>query len=778
MPNAPKPTKLQTIRLIGGICAVISILAIGTSVLAEMFSQPDTPATDSAVYVTLLCVFVGSVALSLGCGIVISRRGVDVRLWYFGLERLALVQRIFDFDGRDATPTAAPTPLEPAPPAAKTSHESGSRSIMANRGWSPEVGDRRRAYPPKHAPLWNNVVTISGMFLAVVALILVTTFGLFSIVSPRNNPYVDVAGYLVLPGALVCGLFLMPVGVLFKSWRIRRRDPTQRLAFQIPRIDLSDPMQRRVVKVVVAATFVMLPVIGVSSYHGYHYTDSTDFCAKACHAVMAPQATAYAHSAHARVACAECHVGSGASWFIKSKLSGTRQILAILNDSYSRPIPPAITSLRPSRDTCEQCHWPEKFFGAQLKVIEHYLPDEENSRRQVRMLIKTGGGASPTGRAEGIHKHMTLEGQIEYIATDERLQTIPWVKWTTITGQELIYRSDGRPSSDPKPEGETRRLDCMDCHNRPAHKFCPPQESVDRHLAAGRIETTLPFIKREAVNALIQEYDSVETAEARIGTAIEEFYRKHYPDIAETRRASIHQAVDVVREIYRRSFFPDMKVDWRTYPDNIGHLISPGCFRCHAGDHVNQHGESISHGCDICHDFLTPVDGETGTASFSQGEFVHSYDLAGPHADLQCHLCHTGGRSPVPDCAGCHSQVAAFLGGSLAGFEGMNLPADAMVGVVTCDACHDLEQPQTLESIDAACMDCHEDEEERFEGMLASWSTEVERLIQSAEAHTDAAGRQRLQALRRAGPLHNIEATRLIVRSLMGEEGRKGTPGP
>ena len=618
---------------------------------------------------------------------------------------------------------------------------------------------------PTHTPLWNNLITMGGMFLAVTALLGLLTFALFHMAAPVTNPYVDIVGYLLMPSILVLGLIIIPLGILFKSWRLHRLDPAQKLAFRFPRIDLNDPAQRKAAKIVVGGTFILLPAVGVSSYHGYHYTDSASFCSKACHAAMEPQATAYEHSAHARVPCAECHIGTGASWFVKSKLSGTRQVLAMWRDTFPRPIPPAITELRPARETCEECHWPRKFFGAQLREIVHFSSDETNTRREIDMLRKTGGGDETTGRAEGIHLHMALEGRIEYIATDDKLQVIPWVKLTDKAGNELIYRSDGRPSSDPKPEGQVRQLDCMDCHNRPAHRFRSPQEAVDVYLDLGKIDTTLPYIKREAAKVLVREYPDLETGKSQIGVALTEFYRSNYPEVWKTRKASVNGAIDIVREIYVNNFFPKMNVDWRTYPDNIGHKISPGCFRCHEGRHVDQYGDTISHECSICHTFLNPVTSEGGTEYVERGEFIHSVKLEGSHAKLRCDRCHTGGLALDPTCSGCHTAQADFLAGGLAAFEGFGIDPDPMADL-DCTDCHDLSAPTNVETIAGTCAACHDEE---YEGMLLSWRQEVDRLLADAEAKADANGRRLLDMLRRAGPLHNVEATRTIIPMLAKE---------
>ena len=658
---------------------------------------------------------------------------------------------------------------EPLTDSERMAAENESIAATLERASGKADADRRAPYRPTHAPLWNNVITLMGLFTCAVAVLLLLTFALFSAVTPTTNPYVDILGYLVLPGVLVGGIGLVPFGIFFKSWRLHRKDPSQHLAFRFPRIDLNDPMQRRVAKVFGGGSFIMLPIIGVSSYHGYHYTDSSEFCGKVCHTVMEPQATTYENSPHARVACAECHIGSGAGWFVKSKLSGTRQVLAVWRDTFSRPIPPAIHHLRPAKETCEHCHWPKKFFGAQLREIVHFSEDESNTRRNIDMLLNTGGGDEVTGRAEGIHLHMALEGRIEYVATDDLLQVIPWVRYTDAAGNEWIYRSDGRPNSDPKPEGQIRQLDCMDCHNRPAHNFRSPQHAIDIFLNVGRIDTTLPFIKREAVKILVEDYPDKETAERRIGEHLTTFYQTEYPAVWETDKASVKQAVDMVRQIYGRNFFPAMNVNWKTYPDNIGHMESPGCFRCHEGRHVNQKGEKISHDCALCHTFLNPVkqDGKSGV--IREGEFIHPYELQGSHSTLRCNKCHSGGTTPTPTCTGCHADQTALRGGVLAPFASYELPPDPMFDAVDCESCHDLSESTSLEAVNAMCMDCHDDDEERFGGMLTGWKQEADRLIAEAEPNLDVQGREHLERLRKAGPLHNMEATRIIIRRLLEE---------
>lgn len=513
-------------------------------------------------------------------------------------------------------------------------------------------GDGESRDQRQSVSLLNNWVSIVGLFFVGIAVLLLATFGLFTVVSAPANPYVDIIGFLILPGILALGLAIVPIGLVLKHWRLRRHAATHVGTLRLPQLDLNNRRTRGAVLIFLCiSVFVVLPALAVSSYTGFHYTESTAFCGQLCHAVMEPQATAHATSPHARVSCAECHIGEGADWFVKSKLSGTRQVLAVWLDSYPRPIPPAITALRPARETCEQCHWPARFHGVQFKQIVHYSPDESNTRRTVKMLLKTGGGDETIGRVEGIHMHMVLSARVEYVALDPALQEIPWVKYINSVGDETVYRSDGKSISAPRPEGVIRQVDCMDCHNRGAHHFRSPQQAVDLYLDVGRIDATLPFIKREAVAALTRPYADLSTAEKAVDRALTDFYRDQYPDVWTMGEAAVTQAAEAVRAIYWRNFYPEMKVDWTSYPENVGHLNSPGCFRCHDGKHVNARGEPISSSCNVCHTFLSPVAGQTNT--MVEGEFRHSMALV-LHGELRCSQCHTGGALPL--CRECHGK--------------------------------------------------------------------------------------------------------------------------
>ena len=192
-----------------------------------------------------------------------------------------------------------------------------------------------------------------------------------------SNPYVGILTFLVAPMFLVAGFVIF----LFGAWRWRRRlakanGSAPSLSINV---DLSRAHDRRKLAFFVPASVGFLLLTAMGSYHTYHFTESVEFCGESCHTVMAPELTSYRHSPHARVACAECHIGKGAEWYVRSKLSGTYQVYATLAHKYPTPIPTPVKNLRPAQETCEQCHWPKKFVGNLDRTLSYYLPDESNS---------------------------------------------------------------------------------------------------------------------------------------------------------------------------------------------------------------------------------------------------------------------------------------------------------------------------------------------------------------------------------------------------------------
>jgi len=435
------------------------------------------------------------------------------------------------------------------------------------------------------------LTTISASVFLIV--FLADLFGL------HTNPYLGILFFLVLPGVFLFGLALIPLG----AWLERRRRARGRPASQIhwPRIDLNDPVHRRAAVITFALTMANIVIVSLAAYRGIEYMDSVAFCGQVCHSVMKPEFTAYQDGPHSRVTCVQCHIGAGASWFAKSKISGTRQVLAVTFHTYSRPIPSPVQNLRPARDTCEQCHWPEKFHGDKIVRVFEYGEDEKNTESITTLQVHVGGGSERLGIAQGIHWHMNVANEVEYIATDDKRQVIPWVRVKDRFGNVREYTAEGAKPED-LAKGERRRMDCMDCHNRPSHPMAAtPERAVNQLMARGDIPKTLPFVRREAVKALKASYATQERADEGISRSLRDFYRSQYPTDFMSRRQEVEKAANAAVDIYRRNVFPEMNVAFGTYANNVGHMDFPGCFRCHDDNHKSKEGKAIGQDCETCH---------------------------------------------------------------------------------------------------------------------------------------------------------------------------------
>jgi nitrate/TMAO reductase-like tetraheme cytochrome c subunit len=493
--------------------------------------------------------------------------------------------------------------------------------------------------------LARNPVSLIGAALAATSLTTIVFLFLVNLVSVRPSPYVGILAFMVAPAFLILGLLLIPLGMLLERRRRRKQKPG--VIPRFPRIDLNVPAQRNGFAFFISSTFVFVLMSAVGSYRAYEFTDSVQFCGQVCHTVMQPEFTTYLQSPHARVECVQCHVGPGAGWYVRSKLSGSYQVYAAIFHKYPRPIPTPVSNLRPARQTCEQCHWPRKFYGAQLNVFYHYGEDEKNTPRQIRMLINTGGAQPNTGLPSGIHWHMIVENRISYISTDAQRQVIPWVQSTDWQGKTTVYLAKTSSLTPSQIANETKRvMDCIDCHDRPSHIFTPPDQSVDNSMVAGRIDSSLPYIKLQGVTALTKTYNATDAALRGIATDIEHFYRARYPEVYASRGSSINAAIAELQSIYRSTIFPYMKVDWRTHPNNIGHLYTPGCFRCHDGQHVSSDGRVIPNGCTTCHTVLADLESGTALIRSETGiPFKHPVDI-GDLTQVTCSECHSGGVGP------------------------------------------------------------------------------------------------------------------------------------
>jgi hypothetical protein len=439
----------------------------------------------------------------------------------------------------------------------------------------------------------RNGVSLTGAALTTAAAILFASLFVGESLGLGGGPYLGILTFVVFPAIFVLGLALIPVGIAWQRRSARRAASRGEPVGLLPVVDLNIGRTRTILLVFLAATLVNVVIIAVSTYKAVEVMDSTKFCGTACHSVMAPEYTTYQRSPHSRVACVSCHIGPGAGWFVKSKLSGSWQLISVNLNLYPRPIPTPVHNLRPARDTCEQCHWPNKFVGDRLKVITHFQDDEANSAQKTVLLLRVGG---LVGRAsKGIHWHVDPGVQIRYLADDKR-ETIGTVELTRPDGTMTTYAKPGAPK-----EGAWRTMDCLDCHNRPSHVYRTAEDEVDRAMADGRIDPALPFIHREGLKALQADYPSQDVAREKIAAALGAFYAKERPS---TDNAKVAAAAAALGDIFSTNVYPSMNIKWGTYPSHLGHMSSPGCFRCHDGEHASPSGATIAQDCDTCHTVL------------------------------------------------------------------------------------------------------------------------------------------------------------------------------
>ncbi|MBI3849837.1 MAG: NapC/NirT family cytochrome c [Verrucomicrobia bacterium] len=498
--------------------------------------------------------------------------------------------------------------------------------------------------PTRRTPsLLRNWISLTGLVIIIGSLFSFLLLFFFDTIAHFSNPYIGLLTYVIAPGFLFLGLFLGIVGVL------RARKKLGQSVGLLPKVvvDLSRPRDRKIMGLFIAGTIIFLLLSAVGSYHTYHFTESVQFCGQACHTVMKPELVTYEHGSHARVACVQCHIGPGAEWFVKAKISGTYQLYAVAFNKYPRPVPTPIKNLRPAQETCEQCHWPKKFVGNLDRTYNYFLGEETNTPFSVRLTMKVGGGDPTHGPVGGIHWHMNVGNQVQYYAAtnvngtwiaDEQRQSIPWVRIVNSQGVVTEFRKPNFTNA--VPESELRTMDCMDCHNRPAHKYMSPDKAVNLAMSLeDQIDRTLPWIKTNAVYALTRNYTNETLALQGIATIL----AAQYPaDRFPTKQESVRKTIGIVQRIYRDNFFPEMKASWDKYPDNIGHMIWPGCFRCHDGKHIAADGKrSIkASDCNTCHTILAQGSGaELNLLTPGGQKFKHP----GDEVDGACNDCHTGG---------------------------------------------------------------------------------------------------------------------------------------
>jgi nitrate/TMAO reductase-like tetraheme cytochrome c subunit len=417
---------------------------------------------------------------------------------------------------------------------------------------------------------------------------------------------------------------------------------------------------------------ILTLVVLVSSAYAWDYTNSPEFCGTACH-TMPPEYTAYLTSPHARVDCVDCHIGKGfITTRITRKAGDAKHIIRLAFKDYEFPI--TAEEMRPARETCELCHFPEKFSDDSLREIKHFGNDTYNTPSSTYLVLKTGGGTKRAGLGQGIHWH--IENPVYYYATDHAESNIPYVQVVAEDGSVTEYL-DIESDFDPAhiAEENLKEMDCITCHNRITHLVKPPEKVLDQLLENNVISRDIPEIRRQAVYLFEIPYETKDAALDRIA-GLEGFYREYYPEFSVENSALIEEAIIALQEAYDQSVYPEQKSDWNSHPNNVGHQFSPGCFRCHDGKHLSEEQEAIRLECNLCHaipvvaeqyDFITNLEISHGP----EPESHLNTNWISMHRDVfdrTCQNCHTiedpGGTSNTSFCSNsaCHGNVYEYAG--------------------------------------------------------------------------------------------------------------------
>ena len=442
-------------------------------------------------------------------------------------------------------------------------------------------------------PLVRHPLAIAGALLTTTAAVVFLALLAAALIGWFANPYAGLIVFVAIPAVFVLGLLLIPAGMWLQKRKLARNAAA---AADWPVFDFRVPRVRRIALLFTALTALNVAIVLVAGYGSLHYMESPTFCGQTCHTPMHPQFAAWQGGPHARIACVNCHVGEGARGFVHAKLAGTRQLAHLTTNSFPRPIPPgAQVPVGGHAMTCGRCHQPLQTAGDVIRVKREYADDEASSETMTILLMHVGR-ANSSGRA--IHWHADPATRVEFRAADAARQTIPYVKVTDARGQVKEYFAP--EAGDPPAAGDPLRLmECVDCHNMVGHRIASsPEHAVDAALAAGDVARTLPFARREGVRLLKASYGSEAAADQEIDQQLRRFYSS---DGRMADSQALGRAVAALQGVYRRNVFPAMKVTWGSYPDNAGHMASPGCFRCHDGSHTAKDGSTINADCEYCH---------------------------------------------------------------------------------------------------------------------------------------------------------------------------------
>ena len=423
--------------------------------------------------------------------------------------------------------------------------------------------------------LTDHWISRVGLWLVMSAVVL----WIFLTGASEASGYLGILQFVALPVLFFAGLGLVPLGIALQ----RRREAPDHHLHLPERVEWGNRRVQRLVVFLAVATGFNVVVGGALSYRTVRYMESTNFCGTACHQVMGPEYAAHlVGGAHAQVRCVDCHVGEGAGAKIAAKWNGTRQLVLLLTNRYSRPVPSPPHALKTSAETCENCHNREHDYGNRLWRQSRF--DDAGERLETALVMKVG-------RIHGAH--LGKGRRIVYRAADRARKTLVAVR--VEHGDE--YGGAGTGAFE-------REMDCLDCHNRPAHAFETAERAVDREMAAGALPRRVPRFRRAALAVLGKAYPSREAAAEQIPAALLAYYKQDAPEAMVLHRTELERAGQRLLALYQQNVYPEMKLTWGSYPQHNGHTDSPGCFRCHNEELKTKSGKTMTQDCESCHKVL------------------------------------------------------------------------------------------------------------------------------------------------------------------------------
>lgn len=414
---------------------------------------------------------------------------------------------------------------------------------------------------------------------------------------------------------------------------------------------------------------LVVAAVTAAGIMGWEYSNSNAFCTNMCHAVHPEEPKSHAVSLHARVNCVECHMG---------RLS-TLQLMAIkpthMNElwgmivGYERPV--TTHSLRPARDSCEACHWPQARHSDTVRVVYRYGADGKSTEERTTLQLHTGAGEARGGAPnaaepqlaagmtvrKGIHWHIAQD--VRYVALDDEKQKIALIEVHAPDGKVIATYADptlkvSRADLDKLPK---RSMDCIDCHNASGHPFTNPSNLVDDALQEGLIDRSVPTVKARS-EQIIEKAFGIAGPEEERSKKYQQIIADARPKTAnpKTKDAEAQFEKQMLRILLLSSFNGEHEgkpLTWKNFPNNVGHKDFPGCFRCHDGKHQNEKGEAVRLQCTLCH-AIPQVAREDGAKTVAS---TVSPDLTAPDFHSDPNFMHEHRTKLDDSCAACHGPI-------------------------------------------------------------------------------------------------------------------------